>query len=112
MIAVVICKPDDRNNALAWNIDSWLMSCRVLGREVEAATLSVIAAQAAEKNIDKLIGTYIPTDKNMLVETTMQNSGSKWPQRNRVAGQSGNSTSAAISRGSIPCALSWSWQLK
>ena len=67
MIAVVICKPGD-DTAPAWNIDSWLMSCRVLGREVEAATLSVIAAKAAEMNISKLVGTYLPTDKNMLVE--------------------------------------------
>ncbi len=33
MISVVICRRD-RND---WNIDTWLMSCRVLGRKVEVA---------------------------------------------------------------------------
>lgn len=66
MIAVVICKPLEGGSS-AWNIDSWLMSCRVLGREVEAATLDVICRHAAERGVKRLLGTYIPTDKNALV---------------------------------------------
>ena len=67
MIAVLICMPL-AGPAETWNIDSWLMSCRVLGRNVEAATLSVIARKAQAMNVKRLVGAYIPTDKNMLVE--------------------------------------------
>ena len=35
MICVIICKIDKD----AWEIDSWLMSCRVLERKVEVACL-------------------------------------------------------------------------
>ena len=32
MISVVICRPGEPG---MWDIDTWLMSCRVLGRKVE-----------------------------------------------------------------------------
>lgn len=68
MIAVVICEVAT-DDPTTWNIDTWLMSCRVLGRSVEAATLSIIAAKAAGLNVRRLVGTYIPTNKNALVES-------------------------------------------
>lgn len=64
IVGVVICLPDGR---AAWNIDTWLMSCRVLGRELEAATLSVLVQIAKERNIETLQGRYVPTEKNGLV---------------------------------------------
>ena len=67
MIAVIIGRPHSERGAVL-DIDNWLMSCRVLGRQVETATLSVIAAKAKEMKIASLVGTYIPTDKNRLVE--------------------------------------------
>lgn len=48
-------------------IDSWLMSCRVLGRDVEAATLNVLAEQAAALGASRLVGDYLPTAKNGMV---------------------------------------------
>jgi FkbH-like protein len=64
MISVVICRP---GAPLAWDIDSWLMSCRVLGRKVEQAVLREILMHARESGIETLIGTYRPTEKNALV---------------------------------------------
>jgi FkbH-like protein len=49
-------------------IDLWLMSCRVLGREVEQATLNLLAARALELGCQRLYGTYVPTDKNSMVK--------------------------------------------
>ena len=65
MISVVICRlaPDK-----VWTIDTWLMSCRVLGRRVENAVLRELVQCAAEAGIYKLIGVYTPTDRNRLVE--------------------------------------------
>jgi FkbH-like protein len=48
-------------------IDTWLMSCRVLGRQVEETTLNLIAAQAQGLGAERLIGEYRPTAKNGMV---------------------------------------------
>jgi FkbH-like protein len=64
MISVVICRPFESD---AWEIDTWLMSCRVLGRKVEHVVLGEILDHARRAGIRKLFGTYIPTDKNKLV---------------------------------------------
>ncbi len=50
-----------------WEIDTWLMSCRVLGRKVEHMVLREILAHAREAGIRKLVGVYKPTDRNKLV---------------------------------------------
>jgi FkbH-like protein len=49
-------------------IDTWLMSCRVLGRGVERATLDVVAAAAQRRGLRRLIGEYRPTAKNGMVQ--------------------------------------------
>lgn len=64
MISVVICRP---GAAATWEIDTWLMSCRVLGRGVEQMVLREILEHARARGVKKLIGTYLPTDRNKLV---------------------------------------------
>ncbi len=65
VIAIVIGrKAGDRDLV----IDTWLMSCRVLGRQVEEATLDLIARQARLLGARRLIGQYIPTKKNGMVK--------------------------------------------
>ena len=64
MISVVICRPPDDG---VWNIDTWLMSCRVLGRKVEHMVLRKILEHARAMGIHKLVGTYRPTERNKLV---------------------------------------------
>ena len=51
-----------------WVIDTWLMSCRVLGRRLEDAIMNEIAERAEKKNIREIIGVYIPTKRNGLVK--------------------------------------------
>lgn len=63
MISVIIC----RAQGDAWDIDTWLMSCRVLGRKVEAAVLGELISQAKARGIKRLLGRYLPTEKNQLV---------------------------------------------
>ena len=50
-----------------WEIDTWLMSCRVLGRKVENMVLREILSHAQIAGIHKLTGTYKPTERNTLV---------------------------------------------
>ncbi len=65
MICVIICRPDGPRT---WAIDTWLMSCRVLGRKVEQMVLREIVLNARDVGVDRLVGTYRPTEKNALVK--------------------------------------------
>jgi FkbH-like protein len=65
IIALVIGRPLSCGAAI--DIDTWLMSCRVLGRQVEQATLNLVAAEAARLGAESLIGRYLPTAKNAMV---------------------------------------------
>lgn len=49
------------------HVELWLMSCRVLKRDMELAMLDELAAQAKEKGINKIIGYYFKTPKNNMV---------------------------------------------
>ncbi|MEA2837606.1 MAG: hypothetical protein QOD89_2156 [Bradyrhizobium sp.] len=63
MISVIIA----RRSEDALDIDTWLMSCRVLGRGVPEAVLDWLVAEARSSGKSFIRGTYIPTQKNMLV---------------------------------------------
>jgi FkbH-like protein len=63
IISVIIAdKAADR-----WEIDTWLMSCRVLGRRVEQAALAHLAAAARAEGATAIVGRYIPSPKNKMV---------------------------------------------
>ena len=53
-----------RKEKETWVIDSFLMSCRVIGRGVETALLAKIVEDAKANGASVLIGEYIPTPKN------------------------------------------------
>lgn len=61
--------------ANAIDIDTLLMSCRVLGRGVENAVFAAVAAYARLQNASKLRGQYIPTPKNSLVADLYRDQG-------------------------------------
>jgi len=48
-------------------IDTWLMSCRVLKRQVEEEVLNELARLARNRNCTRLEGIYLPTAKNEMV---------------------------------------------
>ncbi len=64
VIAIVVGRLQDDADLL---VDTWLMSCRVLGRQVEPTTLNLVAALARELGARRLVGQYIPTAKNGMV---------------------------------------------
>jgi len=65
VIAIIIGRLNGDNDLY---VDTWLMSCRVLGRQVEPTTLNLIAAEARRLGAGRLIGEYIPTKKNGMVK--------------------------------------------
>ncbi|MBV7440775.1 HAD-IIIC family phosphatase [Weeksellaceae bacterium TAE3-ERU29] len=59
----------------ALHLDSYLLSCRILGREIEKVTLLKIL-QEVQKNNDKPIkAQFIPTKKNMMVSNFLDTLG-------------------------------------
>ena len=64
IVGVMICRQVERGT---WEIDSWLISCRVLGRQLECFMLNRMLQAAAEAKIEKIVGVYRPTAKNSQV---------------------------------------------
>jgi FkbH-like protein len=58
-----------------WYIDTFLLSCRIIGRTVEHAFLSFLVNRAREKSVKRIIGEYIPTTKNILVKNFYEKNG-------------------------------------
>jgi FkbH-like protein len=72
MISVIICRQYVFD---AWEIDTWLMSCRVLGRGVEKMVLKEILNHSALRGVRRLVGIYRPTARNSMVQDHYANLG-------------------------------------
>jgi FkbH-like protein len=72
IISVVLARVDRQARC---TIDTWLMSCRVLGRDVEGAVLNALAEECARRGVRELIGEFIPTAKNGMVKDHYPNLG-------------------------------------
>jgi FkbH-like protein len=73
LVACVMALPEPSTRAL--RIDTWLMSCRVIGRTLEHLTLLELASRAARSGYQSLVGEYIPTAKNQLVARLYEDLG-------------------------------------
>ena len=71
MISVVI--GEIRENALF--IDTWIMSCRVLKRDVEKYVTNELIEKCKELGLDSIIGERLPTPKNIIVKDHYKNLG-------------------------------------
>jgi len=58
-----------------WCIDTFLLSCRVMGRDVEKGVWGYVASKAKVAGINKIVGKYIPTPKNKPVEMLLPSLG-------------------------------------
>ncbi|GJE13972.1 HAD-IIIC family phosphatase [Methylobacterium longum] len=64
MISVIICRAEGDDT---WRIDTWLMSCRVLGRQVEHMVLQEILHHARAAGVRRLVGEWRPSGRNDMV---------------------------------------------
>lgn len=64
VVSIIIAKVDGDE----LHIELWLMSCRVLKREMEFAMMDEIVRQARLRNLKKIVGYYYPTAKNAMVK--------------------------------------------
>jgi FkbH-like protein len=58
-----------------WTIDTWLMSCRVIGREVESFMFRDLVLSAGKAGATSIVARYCPTAKNGLVAKLLPNLG-------------------------------------
>jgi FkbH-like protein len=63
LISIVLGRLEDTD----LHLDLWLMSCRVLKRDMEIAMLDGLVERAQQKGAKRLIGYYFPTAKNGMV---------------------------------------------
>ena len=70
--SVFIVKKDNEEE---WIIDTFLLSCRVIGRGVEEGILDYIINEARKNNVKRIIGNFIPTKKNKPSESFLPNFG-------------------------------------
>ena len=66
-VVSVIYGHRDSSSAENFHIDLWLMSCRVLKRDMELAMLDELVEKCYRKGIYRIIGYYDPTIKNGMV---------------------------------------------
>ena len=64
-MGVIVGVGDEAGHTL--DVDTWLMSCRVLGRTADAEMLAQLSRRAAERGYQAITGTYVPTAKNGMV---------------------------------------------
>lgn len=63
LVSVII----GRREGQILHVDLWLMSCRVLQRDMELAMLDALIAACRQRNISEIRGYYVPTNRNGLV---------------------------------------------
>jgi hypothetical protein len=56
-------------------LDTFLMSCRVIGRKAESAFLNALLKRLAATGIREVLADYLPTPKNGLVTTFLPDHG-------------------------------------
>jgi FkbH-like protein len=54
-----------REREKAWEIDTFLLSCRVIGRTVETAMLAIVMEEGRKAGVEVVEGWFRPTKKNV-----------------------------------------------
>jgi|SRR5580658_182361 FkbH-like protein len=72
IIGLVIAVPDAEST---WRLDSWLLSCRAMGRTAEHAMFRQLWTDLRRRGARRLIAEYRPTPKNQPVATLLRDLG-------------------------------------
>ena len=71
IVSVIIGRVQDST----CHIELWLMSCRVLKRDMEYAMMDELACQCQTRGLTEIIGYYAPTAKNAMVKDLFKEMG-------------------------------------
>jgi predicted enzyme involved in methoxymalonyl-ACP biosynthesis len=66
LVSVMILRPDPQMPDVV-QIDTWVMSCRVFGRQLEHEAMNIAVETACRMGVRALLADYIPTPKNGVV---------------------------------------------
>ena len=67
----------EKNGTKEWILDTFLLSCRVMGRQIEKSILGYIIKIAKQNNVDKISANFIPTKKNQPIKNFLPDCGFK-----------------------------------
>jgi FkbH-like protein len=84
IIGVMFCLPGPEPDC--WSIDTWLMSCRVLRRDVEKFMLDCAVEAARAAGVARLRGRYVRTEKNTQVAELLPGLGFATVARSEAEG--------------------------
>jgi len=65
----------NKEDAKEWKIDTFLMSCRVMGRNIEKVMMSNLIDDAINEKVEKILGEYVSTKKNSVTKEMYQRLG-------------------------------------
>jgi FkbH-like protein len=74
VVSTIILSPNGQE-ATAFEVESWVMSCRVFGRELESEVMNITVEAARRRNAQTLIANYVPTSKNVVIKDLYGNLG-------------------------------------
>ena len=77
-VFIIKTKPNE------WIIDTFLLSCRIMGRGIEEGIIGKILEIAKNKVIEKITATFIPTEKNKPAENFLKNYGFEKEKENWI----------------------------
>lgn len=67
LVGVILCKCSP--NPGEWEIDTWLISCRAIGRQLECFMFDRMMETALSRGVKRIKGIFKPTKKNSLVSS-------------------------------------------
>ena len=66
LVSTMILRPTQADDEVL-EIENWVMSCRVFGRELEFEAMNIAVEAARERGVRALVADYIPTPKNDVI---------------------------------------------
>jgi FkbH-like protein len=72
LVSIIVGQKTDETTL---ELDLWLMSCRVLNREMELAMFDALVEQCQARGIRRIMGVFIPSRKNAMVAEHYPNLG-------------------------------------
>lgn len=66
LVSAMVLRPDEHDPSV-FEIDTWVMSCRVFGRQLEDEAMNIAVEACRDRGVRQLRAQYLPTPKNGVV---------------------------------------------
>ena len=74
IVSAIVLLPS-KNQPDALEIDNWVMSCRVFGRQLEDEVMNIVVKAARRRGVRTICATFIPTEKNTVIKGLFEKLG-------------------------------------